>query len=72
VKAATAELVRYGNKLFVMAYPERHVGAAATREEAEASAAASFSFDGPAKASNPSFAAALKSAKAEVRKLVTQ
>lgn len=70
MKAETAELVRYGNRLFVMAYAERHDGAVATREEAEAKAAASFSFDGPAKASNPSFAEALRKAKAETRRLV--
>ena len=74
MKAATADLVRYGNSIFVMAYQERHTGAVATREEAEASAAASFASRRSQQKQFESLhcpALAFKSAKAAARRLVT-
>lgn len=72
-KFETAEIVRFGQTLYVLAYETRTTGAspAVTREFCEAHPHVwRFTFDGRAVSSNPSFASALSLAKTMCRRAV--
>ena len=72
MKTQTAEMVRFGQTLFVLAHDKRTATKSISKQDAERTAYARFAFDGPAVRSNASFASALKSASMMVRRLVTQ